>query len=706
MRNLTCIREGREQQKIERAERERLQQEQKLAPRDAEDGYDYTGSDDEVDENEVTNEELAKVTRLLPPVDTHINSLKTGSHAAVLELLGNEAQVHPSIANRQRCVYKIGDSKFKEDLQACCQTFESMLLGVREQLYQVPNADNATSRSLFKSALTIQAEANLDGDQSDAFFCIARQVLKRELYRKKVTDTPPEQMLFYLGGEGGTGKSAVLNAITKYMTGLGIVHRLRKGAQTGVAAANIGGSTLHTLLGLLCAVKKKDLQRQRPASQKVIDAFENASLLFIDEISMTGCQGLQSVSVKLSDVLSNPVPFGGLDVVFAGDFYQLPPTTNDPLYRKPRLERNINLTKAAQGYLKFSGVTHAVFLKTQHRMSGDTEYRDMVTRYRHGDDSMAKQDETYLERHVIDMSSTLPDRLGHLQEDPIIIVRNNDLRYRINMLKARQHAKRQGQKLLICVAHDACKNTLSRAMRRDILLMPDGPKTGYAAGLLPMFVGMPVMIKRNLGPELGISNGCCGKLYDIVLDQREPTISYESSAPHYLKYHPLAVYVKIDTKTFEDGTEEIKFQVQGLPPNVMMLSTTYEKSKKRKPTVVYQPKSSPTTITLTRRQFEFLPSYAITVNASQGRTLHSAIIHLDGDYFINVKPYVMMSRLTSGKGLGILGKWKPSLWTAKPDPHMLDFLRTFLERKSLDTRNTLNNIRDVLFDLERQLTTR
>ena len=69
--------------------------------------------------------------------------------------------------------------------------------------------------------LTQVLKYGLDEDQTNAFLVIANQVLDRELYRRKITKEPPKQMIMYLGGEGGTGKSKVIKAVTTYMSGLG-----------------------------------------------------------------------------------------------------------------------------------------------------------------------------------------------------------------------------------------------------------------------------------------------------------------------------------------------------------------------------------------------------------------------------------------------------------------------------------------------------
>jgi hypothetical protein len=427
--------------------------------------------------------------------------------------------------------------------------------------------------------------------------------------------------------------------------------------------------------------------------------FADVDMAFIDEVSMTGCTMIQDVSTKMSDAKSNKDPFGGIDLIFAGDFYQLPPNTNDPLYSEPDLAKNINLTKASAGFLKFQALTHVIILRQQHRMR-DPEYKDVVQRFRHGQ-QLAK-DEKYCLGKTINADNTLATgHLSALDKEPIIIVKNNDVRYHINMIKSKQHANAVGTKLLINIAHDVAKSHVPNRVRHEMLLLHETGKTSYTAGLLPMFVGMPVMIKKNIGTELGISNGSTGTIVDIVLDPRE-VVDYSNDRPHYLRFHPEAVYVEIDTPLDKNGKPTQKFRLKGLPPNVFAMNCK-SNGKQRPQLVVHQPKDWPVTVTMSRKQFSFLPAYAITVNSSQGRTLESAIVHLDGDFTNNVKPYVMLSRLTNGKNFGIIGKWRVNMWKTKPCPKMLKFQDKQILVKEQDTLKELASMESCLVDLDKKL---
>jgi len=121
-------------------------------------------------------------------------------------------------------------------------------------------------------------------------------------------------------GEGGTGKSHVINAFRCFARGWGIEDKIRLSASSGVAAALIGGTTWHGLTKLT--------KQGKPHSKgKVI--YDHIYMLIVDEISMlslshfgAGADNLQNLCARRGE------PFGGLDVVLCGDFSQLEPVGN------------------------------------------------------------------------------------------------------------------------------------------------------------------------------------------------------------------------------------------------------------------------------------------------------------------------------------------------------------------------------------------
>lgn len=123
----------------------------------------------------------------------------------------------------------------------------------------------------------------------------------------------------FITGKAGTGKSTLLKVIRDSLDSNYVVL-----APTGVAAVNIGGQTIHSFFGFRPDITvEKVLRRKHPRNP---DVYENLEVLIIDEISMVRADLLDCVSLFLS--MHGPKKgrvFGGVQLIFIGDLYQLPP---------------------------------------------------------------------------------------------------------------------------------------------------------------------------------------------------------------------------------------------------------------------------------------------------------------------------------------------------------------------------------------------
>lgn len=119
-------------------------------------------------------------------------------------------------------------------------------------------------------------------------------------------------------GSGGVGKSYIIQQIREQ-----IEDETLFVAPTGIAAVNIGGATIHKTFGLSTGIRFNTPS----INDKIKDVLANEKLkrLVIDEISMVRADTFSVIDKILKSVRKNKAPFGGLQVVVIGDFYQLPP---------------------------------------------------------------------------------------------------------------------------------------------------------------------------------------------------------------------------------------------------------------------------------------------------------------------------------------------------------------------------------------------
>lgn len=127
-----------------------------------------------------------------------------------------------------------------------------------------------------------------------------------------------------LTGPAGSGKTYVLNQFIQQSKRSG--KHVSVTATTGLAATHLGGSTIHSWSGIgihdqLPTDYHKNLTKTR------VDIIKKTDILVLDEISMLHDYRLDMVDEITRRVRENDQPFGGIQVILCGDFFQLPPVS-------------------------------------------------------------------------------------------------------------------------------------------------------------------------------------------------------------------------------------------------------------------------------------------------------------------------------------------------------------------------------------------
>ena len=123
----------------------------------------------------------------------------------------------------------------------------------------------------------------------------------------------------FVTGKAGTGKSTLLEHIR-----LVAERRIIILAPTGISAVNVNGETIHSFFTLKPGFEK-DEAKHMSLNKKKQDKFRSIKTIAIDEISMVRADLLDAVDIVLRRSRKNDKPFGGVQMVFFGDLYQLPP---------------------------------------------------------------------------------------------------------------------------------------------------------------------------------------------------------------------------------------------------------------------------------------------------------------------------------------------------------------------------------------------
>lgn len=130
----------------------------------------------------------------------------------------------------------------------------------------------------------------------------------------------------FLTGEPGSGKTYTVNEYISYLRNHDIEPAIT--ASTGIAATHIGGMTIHSWsgIGINKILSEEDLDKMG-TNERLTKRVARAKVLIIDEISMLDAKTLHSVDTACKTLKRNKEPFGGLQVIFVGDFFQLPPVS-------------------------------------------------------------------------------------------------------------------------------------------------------------------------------------------------------------------------------------------------------------------------------------------------------------------------------------------------------------------------------------------
>ena len=130
----------------------------------------------------------------------------------------------------------------------------------------------------------------------------------------------------YLTGSAGSGKTHTLREYIRWLEERSIPVAVT--ASTGIAATHMNGQTIHGWAGIGIRETLSDWDmEQLEEKQYLFKRFEKARVLIIDEVSMLHAHRLDMVERVCRRFKRNDLPFGGLQVVLCGDFFQLPPVT-------------------------------------------------------------------------------------------------------------------------------------------------------------------------------------------------------------------------------------------------------------------------------------------------------------------------------------------------------------------------------------------
>ena len=459
----------------------------------------------------------------------------------------------------------------------------------------------------------IIAKWALNTEQARAFSLVACHAQRNQA---------SEPMRMHLGGPGGTGKSRVIAALTDYFAQCGESRRLRLTSFTGIAAKNINGTTLHTALALNQFQKNRKKGNGKTKAD-LIAMWIGVDYLFVDEVSMIGCSLLLQIHEALVDAKGCTEPFGGMSVIFAGDFAQLPPVSQTKLFSRAKSAKETTVF----GQLLWRSITTVVMLTQQMRQGGPGNVRfvELLSRLRDG--RCTQDDYDLLNTRLL--SNALDTRLQPQWQCAPMVVYTNAIKDAINLEATMVFARRTRQQVHWYHSVDTyCGKPIEDDLISNLLDTLPSNKTGGRIRALPLVLGMPVVVTENFDVAGGVVNGSAGFLRKV-------------------RYRVDDVNKRYLTSCIVELPDATADALPNLPlRHVAVLPGETEMKPFRHP-------SSGHSCTLRRYQVPLDAGFATTAHKIQGQTLEKVVVDL-ASCIGTEAAYVMVSWCTSLNGLMVL----------------------------------------------------
>jgi len=421
----------------------------------------------------------------------------------------------------------------------------------------------------------------------------------------------------FLTGSAGTGKSFLLKRITQELKKKNI--QVAVTASTGLAAVNIGGTTLHRWAGIGVS-KNKHIQAAGAFKNK--NRWKKTDVLIIDEVSMVSGQLFDSLEQLAREIRENKRPFGGIQLICVGDFFQLPPV------RSP----DEPSTFCFEGKSWDRSIQHIYSLKTVFRQS-DSKFIEMLNDIRIGECNSSTKE-------ILDSRKNANNRKskGIL---PTVLFSKNVQVDSLNQ-KHLQQLKSDPKKF---ASNDFFYSfSKEEDERKDDMKMKSMLDSCLAQPIIDLKKGAQVMLVRNISPTL--VNGSRGVVVgfeelnalrkDALKDKGGNFDDWISSNTHL----PIVEFANGETQVIEP----IVFRVESFSEGIA-----------------------------TRVQIPLKLAYALTIHKSQGLTIDCADVSLGG-VFEYGQAYVALSRIKGIEGLKLLD-WNPQV--VRAHPKVLEFYEKY-----------------------------
>ena len=307
----------------------------------------------------------------------------------------------------------------------------------------------------------------------------------------------------FLTGEPGAGKTYTINSFVSYLRENGIEPAIT--ASTGIAATHIGGMTIHSwsAIGIKENLTPYDLDKIA-SSEYVSRRVRKTHVLIIDEISMLRADTLDMVDAVCREIKQNSEPFGGIQVILVGDFFQLP-----PIFKKETIEKQSALIAEKKAHFAYESNAWkrlkpvVCCISEQHRQD-DKAFLELLSAIR--SDSVEEEHYEYMKERFIEKTE-IPENTTKLYSHNLNVDKVNE-----EMLSKIEDEEEipflmdsEGNDALVTMLKKGCLSPETLLLKRGAVVMctKNNPKEHFVNGTLGVveefdeYTGNPIIRTRR-----------------------------------------------------------------------------------------------------------------------------------------------------------------------------------------------------------------
>jgi hypothetical protein len=420
--------------------------------------------------------------------------------------------------------------------------------------------------------------------------------------------------LLFLHSAGGCGKTFVCNTIAAAVRAQGKIALCV--ASSGIASQLLeGGRTAHSTFKIPLQVDETSTCNIRRNTHRH-DLLKQTAVIIWDEVPMQHKYAVEAVDRTLRDLLGKDVPFGGITVIFGGDFRQTLPVipkgtrqeTVSASLRKSSLWRHIDVHYLQQNMRLEQSPESAAFANwlleigagstvdevetvpiPENMVCQDNTMDSLIASVYPGIGQGRKEDQYFLDRAILSCTN---DHVARINEELL--------------------AKFPGQQQMLLSADSVHfeDDAMNEYQPYSVEYLNSLTSSSLPLAHLALKPGCPVMLLRNLDPSKGLCNGT--RL--VVLEIRRRVL-----------------WCRIISGDRRFAGKKVFI-----------------------PRITLEPSAEDLPLPLRRRQFPVRLAFAMTVNKSQGQSLQHVGLNLESPVFSHGQLYVGLSRCTSGERIKVL----------------------------------------------------